>query len=94
MDPGQQRAFDQRFEEIEDPSTSDPVVGDDVFRGVGVKAAGEDPDPLEHHALVVVEEVVAPVKRRSQGLLASGRGSSAPRQDRQLIVESVRELRR
>ena len=54
--------------------------------------AGEDGEPLEHAALVVEEQVVAPLDDRAEGLLPRERGAGAARQQAEPIVEPGREL--
>src|SRR5262249_8185673 len=90
--PRQDRAFDELFEEVDHPTTRDPVVSDDGFSGVDAKTSGEDPHPSEHAPFVVVEEAVAPVERGSQGAMTLGRCSPASSEDRELFVEPVGEL--
>src|SRR5262249_47414403 len=51
---GQERTFDELFEEIDDPSRRDLVIGDDVLSRVGRKAPGEDGQASEHGPFVAV----------------------------------------
>jgi hypothetical protein len=60
--------------------------------GVQREAPREDRQPIEEDPLLVGQEVVAPVDRRLQGLLAGQRGAAAPRQHPEPVLEAGEEL--
>ena len=77
----QQAVVDERRERLEH------VVAADRLRGVEREAAGEDREPREEPARVVVEQVDAPLDRRAQRALALGDVARAARQQRQPLLE-------
>ena len=62
--------------------------------GVEREAPLERAETTEHRAVGLVEQVVAPVHRRGEGLLAAGGASGAAHQQREAVVEPGGDLRR
>ena len=60
--------------------------------GIEVEAAGEHRQPTERDALVVEQEVVAPVEGGGQGLLAVRMAAPAPGEDGERIAQAGGEL--
>ena len=77
----EQTLVDERMERVE-------VGCANTLGGGEVEAAGEDGEPAEEFLLVVAEQAVAPLDRRSEGALTFGRIGSTPREDRESEVEA------
>jgi hypothetical protein len=80
-----ERASDQGVERLEDVEPRDPLGGAER------ETSREDGQPSQEHALVVVEQVVAPVQRRAHRVLSSHVAPAAC-QDAELVVEPARQL--
>ena len=67
---------------VDEPAEHVEIALAHGLHGVEVEAAGERAEPAEQRALVVVEQLVAPVERGGERLLASQRGAARPRRAR------------
>ena len=62
---------DERRQPIEEAQVQS--LGTDRLRRLQREAAGEDRDPREHAALLIVEKIVAPPDGGAKGLLSLGK---------------------
>ena len=69
------------------PRARSPSPAHTAFGGLQRPAAGEDRQPPQQHPLRLGEQVVAPVHRRPQRLLARQGGPAARRQQAEAVVE-------
>ena len=67
---GDERLLREAREEVGDFREVETVAGADLLGRLELEAAGEDREPAEEHPLVRLEEIVAPLERRAQRLLA------------------------
>ncbi len=65
-----------------------------MLGGVEGEATREDAEPVEHSALGFAEQVVGPVDRGTQGVVALHRGASTTRQQPEPFVEAGRDVGR
>ena len=79
-------------DEIGDVDGVDPIVGDDDLRRIEIEAAREDRQPAQRRPLVVGEQVVAPVDRAPQRLLARHQSPGARRQQPEPIRQPIADL--
>ena len=70
------------------------AVGAQGSGGVEGEPAGERAETTEHHSVGLVEQVVAPVHRGGEGLLAPGGAAGPAHQQREPVVEPGCDLRR
>ena len=89
---GDERLVGQAGHQLGDIVGTDRVVGAHHAGGGQVASAGEDGQAVEDSALVVEQQVVAPVDDGSEGLLAGTGGASAAAQHTEPIVEADGEL--
>ena len=89
VDDLQERAVDQRGEEVEDLDGRAVVDGRGALRR---HAAGEDREPFGERALGVGQELPAPVDDGAQGAVARHRRAAAAGEDLEAIVEAPGEL--
>jgi hypothetical protein len=82
----------RRVEQIEHLVLRDATVGARRLGGVDGKSAGENGEPAQQCPLVLVEQVVAPVDQRAQGLLARKRAAVAPCQQLEAVTQVERDL--
>src|SRR5208282_6802973 len=88
---GDEGLVDQPAQDVEDLGGRHLVVGADRLGGVQVAASGEDRQPGEQAALVLEQQVVAPVHHRPKGLLA-GEGSAGTHGEQpKAVVEPFRQ---
>ena len=88
---GDEGLVDQPAQDVEDLARRHLVVGADRLGGVQVAASGEDRQPCEQAALVLEQQVVAPVHHRPKGLLA-GQGSAGTHGEQpEAVVEPFRQ---
>ena len=77
-------------------------LGDGTSRAVGAHGScgiqreptRERAETAEHHAVSLVEQVVAPVHRRGEGLLAPGNAPGPAHEQREPVIEPGSDLRR
>ena len=82
---------DQPAQNVEDLCGRHLVVGADRLGGVQAAASDEDRQPCEQAALVLEQQVVAPVHHRPKGLLAR-KGSASPHGEQpEAVVEPFRQ---
>jgi hypothetical protein len=67
-------------------------MGADLLGGLQREAAAECREPAEKLALAVPEQLVAPLKRRLQGLMTQGRGGVTAAKDGNPSLEPVGDL--
>ena len=99
MDPGSatghrgsdEEVFDQPAEHGEDLGARQVFVGADRLDGVEVEAPNEHRQPSEQAALVLEEQLIAPVDDGPQGLLAGQGRASTPGAYPEGVVEAFRE---
>ena len=87
-----ERTPDQRAEVLDHVELVDVVVPDDRLGVVEGGATGEDRQTIEHESLVVAEEVIRPVDRAPQRLVAFHRTAGTAAQQPELVVEPRRDL--
>ena len=87
-----ERLVDEVQEEVEDLARRQEVVAAHGFGGVERAPAGEDGEPGEQPALVLEQEVVAPVDDGAQRLLPGQRRSGTTGQDAEPVVEQRGQL--
>ncbi len=89
---GEHKRFrDQVRHAIDDRHRRDFVTRHDHARGLQCEAPGEDRQPAQHHALGFGQQLVAPVKCPSQGLMARQCGAAAPGKEPETVVEPGRK---
>jgi hypothetical protein len=76
---------------VEDLAGRHLVVGADRLGGVQVAASGEDRQPCEQAALVLEQQVVAPVHHRPKGLLAGKGRAGTHGEQPEAVVEPFRQ---
>ena len=81
----------QQFEHV---CRVDAVAGHDCFRGREREAAGENAQAVEHATFHVVEQVVGPVDRGAQRLMALDRAAVAAGEHAEPMVEALGQLDR
>ena len=84
----------QARDRVDHPPRVEHVVADDRGGAVGVERAREHPEPVEDGAVVVVEQLVRPVDRRPQGLLALDATAALPGEEAEAFVEMTGDLGR
>ena len=87
----QQRLIDQILDEVKDPPFGDGIPGAHRCGGFQVESPREDRQPGEHQTPGVGQELVAPVQRRPDGLMARIRPVTAEQQP-ELTIEAVGDL--
>jgi hypothetical protein len=88
---GDEGLVDQPAQNVEDLSGRHLVVGADRLGGVQVAASDKDRQPCEQAALVLEQQVIAPVHHRPKGLLA-GQGSAGTHgEEPEAVVEPFRQ---
>ena len=70
----------------------DGAAGAHLLGGLQREAAGEDGQAAEEHALLAGEQVVAPLDRGAQRLLARARRAAAAGEDVEAVVQARRDL--
>ena len=92
---GDERLLREAREEVGDPGSLEIVVGRADFLGrLELEAAREDREPAEEDPLVRLEEIVAPLERRAQRLLARRAGKASRTKKTEPVVEPLRDRRR
>src|SRR4029077_3362184 len=89
-----ERLLDETRERVCDRQRLEPVARADLFTRLQLEAAGEDREPAEQQLLVGLEEVVAPLERRGQGLLPRRCRMAAAAQQTEPVVEPGGDRRR
>ncbi len=74
-------------------SASRPLAADDRLRGTEVPAAYEHRQPVERGLLLGTEEVIGPVDRLTQGLVARQRIAWPTGEEPEALVEPIAEGR-
>ena len=87
-----ERLVDQRAEQVEHREALEALAGSHLLRQVERPAAGEYGQPAQQLALVLLEQLIAPVDRRSQRLLARQRASRPAGQQAEAIGERRGDL--
>ena len=87
-----QRSIDQLCQRIEHILCPDPCVGTHAFCRIECPPTGERRTALQHPTFGLVEQVVAPVQRGLERLLARMRGAAAAGEQAEAIVEPVGDL--
>ena len=87
-------ACHQAREQLEDVGPVDDAAGGHGFGGIEREAPGEHAQPVEHPSLGLVEQVVRPVDRGAERLVALGRAALAAREQAEALVEALGELGR
>ncbi len=83
------RLGDEAVDGAEDPGAIDAHACHDRHRRIDREMADEHGEPSQHRALEVRQQLVAPIQRRLQGLLARRRGARPlPEQSEPLIEQS------
>jgi hypothetical protein len=81
-----QRALNQPRQEIDDCESVDGRIGGDGGGSVDVEAAGKNRQPPQHDALVLGQQIVAPVERGAQRLVTRQRGARSAREQPEAIA--------
>src|SRR5206468_13071544 len=88
----EERLVDQAREQVEHVFLRDTVAGADPLGGGEGAAAGEDGEAPEYRALFIGEEVVAPVDRCAERLVAGHRNTTAAGEQAEAVIEPRRDL--
>ena len=89
-----ERLVDQARRQAGDAPALDRAAGAHVLGGVERERAREHRQAPEQQALLAVEQLVAPVDRRAQRLLAGERRAAAVAEDVEAVAQARGELRR
>src|ERR1700722_2336560 len=89
-----ERFVDQRSERFEDMALTRVLATRGSNRAIYGKCVSENREAPGKNALVLAEQLIAPVERRAQRLLARQQVPSASRQQRKPLIESIAELLR
>ena len=81
-----------RASEVDDLAARDRAAGAHVLGRLQREAAGEDGQAPEEHALLAGEQVVAPLDRGAQRLLARARGAAAGGEHVEAVAQPRRDL--
>ena len=87
-----QRLVDQPRQQVEHRVRGEAVARADRLGGLQRPAAGEDRQPPQQRPLRLGQQVVAPVERRPQRLLARQRGPAAAGQQPEAVVQPPGDL--
>ena len=88
----EQRAVDERAEQVEDLVGVHAVAGAHRLDRVERRAGGEHGEPPGEPPLGLAQEVPAPVDDRAQRPLTARRGAAAPGEQAEAVVQAVGEL--
>ncbi len=89
-----ERLLGEARETVGDLGGVEAVLGADVLGCLELEASREDRKPAEEDLLVRLEQLVAPLERRSQRLLSSRRPMAAASEQAETVVEPLRDRRR
>ena len=87
-----ERLLDQPGKQIDDPPPGDRTAGADLLGRLKREPTGEDREATMQDALLAGEEVVAPVDRGPQRLLAGQRGAAAGAEHVEAVAKARRDL--
>ena len=87
--PGHERLLHEPDEDVDDLGALEPVAGADGLDRSELEPAGEHRQAAEKQPLVGLEQVVAPLERRLEGLLAGRRGVAPGAQHAEAVVQSL-----
>ena len=87
-----ERLLDQPGEQIDDPPPGDRTAGADLLGRLEREPSGEDREPTEEHALLAREQVMAPVDRGPQRLLAGQRRAAAGAEHVEAVAQARGDL--
>ena len=88
----QERLVGEPRQQLEHALWTDAAPGGDLLGCGQREATREHCQPAENHALVLVQQVVAPVEGRPQGLVAARGRARATDQHREDVVETLGQL--